>query len=94
MWETAAQTTLTIVLPLLSGYFIAAAGHGRRLRNLEYDVHQSAEERKLVLKSLLACLYGLQEHGCNGPVTDGIAVLETWLNDIAHAVKSGDRSGL
>lgn len=89
MWETVAQTALAIALPLLSGYFIAAAGHGRRLKNLESDVRQSADERKLVLKSLRACLWGLHEQGCNGPVTEGIADLETWLNDTAHQIKSG-----
>jgi hypothetical protein len=88
MWETAARTALTILVPLLTGYFTAALGHGRRIKNLEHDARRSAQESKLVLKSLLACLYGLQEQGCNGPVTEGIAALETWLNNTAHTLKS------
>jgi len=33
---------------------------------------------------LLACLKGMQEQGCDGPVTDAISKLEKHLNQKAH----------
>lgn len=54
------------------------------------DIECSAKERKILLRSMLACLYGLQEQGCNGPVTKGIETLENFLDDNAHCVKSND----
>lgn len=89
MWETVIRSVVAYLIPLLAGYAISMFGLGRRVRNLECDLASGAEERKRVLKSLLACLYGLQELRCDGPVTEGIRDLETWLYDSAHTLKSG-----
>ena len=45
------------------------------------DVQQ---ELILLTYGILACLKGLQEQGCNGPVTDAIKKIEKHLNKKAH----------
>ena len=48
------------------------------------DMKASLEERQLMVEGLFACLKGLQEQGCNGPVTKAIAKFEDYLNKKAH----------
>lgn len=50
----------------------------------EEDMRASLEERQLMVEGLFACLKGLQEQGCNGPVTKAIAKFEDYLNKKAH----------
>lgn len=45
------------------------------------DVQQ---ELILLTYGILACLKGLQEQGCNGPVTEAIKKIEKHLNKKAH----------
>ena len=42
------------------------------------------EEQAVLTRGVLACLKGLKEQGCNGPVTDAINDIETHLNKQAH----------
>lgn len=42
------------------------------------------EEQSVLTRGVLACLKGLKEQGCNGPVTDAINDIETHLNMQAH----------
>lgn len=48
------------------------------------EIQESKEERLILLKGQLACLKGLKEQGCNGPVTKGIEDLETYLINKSH----------
>lgn len=50
----------------------------------EEDMKESREERQLMVYGILACLKGLKEQGCNGPVTDAINKIEKHLNKKAH----------
>lgn len=43
-----------------------------------------SKEQALIVYGLLACLKGLQEQGCNGPVTKAINKLEKHINQKAH----------
>jgi gas vesicle protein len=52
------------------------------------DIDCSTEERRIVLRALLAALYGLREQGCNGPVNKGIEMLEQYLDTQAHKNRS------
>lgn len=47
-------------------------------------IHDLQKEQTLICYGLLACLKGLQEQGCNGPVTEARAKLEKHLNQKAH----------
>lgn len=49
------------------------------------DVIQAIQdEQTLICYGMLACLKGLQEQGCNGPVTEARGKLEQHLNKKAH----------
>lgn len=42
------------------------------------------EEQSLICYGVTACLKGLKEQGCNGPVSDALEKLERHLNRAAH----------
>lgn len=53
------------------------------------DMHNSdkdsiQEEQTLVVYGLLACLKGLAEQGCDGPVSEAIEKMEKHINKKAH----------
>ena len=48
------------------------------------DIKSIKEEQFLLTQGVLACLKGLQEQGCDGPVTTAIKQLETHINKQAH----------
>ena len=50
----------------------------------EHDVEAIKKEQTLLVYGILACLKGLKEQGCNGPVTEAINKIEKHLNAKAH----------
>jgi len=48
------------------------------------DIKAIKEEQTLLTQGVLACLKGLQEQGCDGPVTHAINKIEKHLNQQAH----------
>ena len=52
--------------------------------NHEATVQTIQEEQALMTYGLLACLKGLNEQGCDGPVEEAIDKLETHINKRAH----------
>lgn len=42
------------------------------------------EEQALLTYGILACLKGLKEQGCNGPVTEAVEKIEKHINQKAH----------
>ena len=48
------------------------------------DIKALQHEQTLVVYGILAALKGLQEKGCNGPVTEAINKIEKYLNQRAH----------
>lgn len=50
-----------------------------RINKLESDSKKNKEENLILLKGQLACLKGLKEQGCNGPVTQSINEIENYL---------------
>lgn len=51
----------------------------------EEDMSSIRKEQTLVVYGVLACLKGLKEQGCNGPVTEAINKIEKYLNEEAHS---------
>lgn len=51
---------------------------------LKSEVQDSKEERLILVNGILACLKGLKEKGCNGPVTEGINQIENYLMRKSH----------
>jgi undecaprenyl pyrophosphate phosphatase UppP len=48
------------------------------------DIKDIKEEQSVLTVGVLACLKGLAEQGCDGPVTDAIESIETHINKQAH----------
>lgn len=52
--------------------------------NERAEMREVKSELAILTNGILACLKGLQEKGCNGPVTKTIEEIETHLNTKAH----------
>ena len=48
------------------------------------DIKAIKEEQTVLVHGVLACLKGLSEQGCNGPVTEAINQIEKHINKQAH----------
>ena len=48
------------------------------------DIKEIKEEQSILTKGVLACLKGLKEQGCDGPVTEAIENIEDHINKQAH----------
>lgn len=56
----------------------------REVGILKRELQDSKEERLILLKGQLACLKGLKEQGCNGPVTQAINDIENYIITKSH----------
>lgn len=77
---------------------VAAVGALLALYNKGYDfvqrqkkqddvIHDMQAEQALLTYGVLACLKGLVEMGCDGPVKEAVAKIEKHLNEKAHEPK-------
>ena len=55
-----------------------------RQREQDVDLAGIKHEQTILTDGVLACLKGLKEQGCDGPVTDAINKIEKHLNQRAH----------
>ena len=51
---------------------------------IKTEIKDGKEERLVLVNGVLACLKGLKEQGCNGPVTEAINRIDKHLNERAH----------
>lgn len=58
----------------------------QRITSLEKDSKDNKQENLILLKGQLACLKGLKEQGCNGPVTQSINEIENYLLNKSHDI--------
>ena len=56
----------------------------RRQQKQDEAIADLKAEQGLLTRGVLACLKGLHEQGCNGPVTEAIRTIEKHLNAQAH----------
>ena len=79
--------TIASVITALGVIFSAVfAFHNWLLKREKNDTDIKAikEEQSILTKGVLACLKGLKEQGCNGPVTEAIQDIEEYVNKQAH----------
>lgn len=50
----------------------------------EADTKTIESELAILTYGVLACLKGLQEQGCNGPVSEAVRRIEEYINNKAH----------
>ena len=55
-----------------------------RQNRQDEDIKSLKEEQTMLTYGVLACLKGLSEQGCNGPVSEAIGKIEQHLNKRAH----------
>lgn len=73
---TATGTILGVVLAVYKFY--------ARQKKQDVEIAAIRAEQQLLCYALRACLSGLKELGCNGPVTDALNRLDKHLNTEAH----------
>ena len=84
-WQTIVTVaSIVAAFGALLGYFVRI--HNWYLKQNKQDEEISAikTELKVMMSGILACLKGLQEQGCDGPVTSAIASIEAHLISSAH----------
>lgn len=68
----------------IGGVLIAGYKWFERQNKQDEDIKAMKAELCLLTYGLLACLKGLKEQGCNGPVTEAIDKIEKRINKQAH----------
>ena len=68
----------------LVGYYNRAFRWVERQKKQDEDIKAIKEEQTLLTYGVLACLKGLKEQGCNGPVTEAVDKIEKHINKKAH----------
>lgn len=71
-------------LGVILGLFITIHKWVLKQNKQDADISSIKEEQSILTKGVLACLKGLKEQGCDGPVTTAIVEIEDHLNKQAH----------
>lgn len=66
------------------GYYNKAFKWYQKQEAQDNDIKAMKKEQQLLTYGILACLKGLKEQGCNGPVTEAINKIDKHLNEKAH----------
>ena len=78
-----AAALLGAVTTLLGGLFAVYRWYQRQNQQ-DVDIKSMKDEMCLLTYGILACLKGLQELECNGPVTEAAEKIEKHMNQEAH----------
>lgn len=73
-------------LGVIVGAVVACVKFIGRQKALAKEQAEIRAELTVICYAQLACLKGLREQGCNGPVTDALNRLEKHLNKAAHHI--------
>lgn len=77
-------SALVAALIALAGYVFRARDWVKKQGVQDTEIKAIKEEQQLLTYGILACLKGLKEQGCNGPVTEAINKIDKHLNEKAH----------
>ena len=80
---TTLAATIT-ALGVIFGAIFAAYKWFLKQEKQDRDIKAIKEEQTVLVHGVLACLKGLSEQGCNGPVTEAINQIEKHINKQAH----------
>lgn len=75
---------LAAALGTLGGLALWCVRFVERQKRQDKELAAIRKEQTLICYGVKACLQGLQEQGCNGPVTDALNKLDKHLNQAAH----------
>lgn len=69
---------------VIIGVIIGAVKWFARQEKQDIDIVAMKEEQTVLTHGVLACLKGLKEQGCDGPVSEAIDQIEDFINKRAH----------
>ena len=78
-----AGSLLTAVVVIFSTIFAVYKWYLKQNQQ-DLEIERVKSEQCLLTYGILACLKGLKEQGCNGPVTEAIDKIEKHINKQAH----------
>ena len=79
----AGASLLTAVVVIFSAVFAVYRWYLKQNQQ-DAEIARIKSEQCLLTYGILACLKGLKEQGCNGPVTEAIDKIEKHINKQAH----------
>lgn len=80
---TTLAATIT-ALGVITGAIFALYKWFLKQEKQDTEIKAIKEEQTVLVYGVLACLQGLKEQGCNGPVTEAINKIEKHINKQAH----------
>ena len=84
-WQTLLSAAAVVgAFVALVAYLRKLFGWFERQEKQDNEIRKIKDEQTILVKGILACLKGLQEQGCDGPVTLAIKQIERHLNEQAH----------
>lgn len=87
-WQTIVGLSGGIAaLIALLGYLFKGYEFVKRQKRQDELIQAMQAEQQLLTYGVLACLKGLKEQGCNGPVSEAIDKIEKHMNEAAHSQK-------
>lgn len=75
---------LLTALGVIGGVVVWGIKFISRQQKQDKELAAIRKEQTLICYGILACLRGLKEQGCDGPVTEALGKLEKHLNQAAH----------
>ena len=75
---------LLTALGVIGGVVLWCFKFVQRSRRQDEELKAIRKEQTLICYGLPACLQGLKDQGCNGPVTEAMNRIEEHLNQAAH----------
>ena len=76
--------SLITALGVILGFLFACFRWYAKNEKQEESIKEIKKEQSILTKGVLACLKGLHDKGCNGPVTHAINEIEEHINEEAH----------
>lgn len=84
-WQTivTVASVLAAIIAIMK-YYNKGYDWVKKQNEQDEQIKAIKEEQTVLTYGVLACLKGLSEQGCDGPVTEAINTLEKHLNKQAH----------
>lgn len=84
-WDTIINAGKVIgALGVITGLFVGIYKFVERDKRQQAEIEAIKKEQAMICFGIVACLEGLKEQGCNGPVTEALNKMEKHLNNAAH----------
>ena len=85
-WQTLLSAAAVVgAFVALVAYLRKLFGWFERQEKQDKEISNMKDEQAILVEGMLACLKGLQELHCDGPVTEAITKIEAHINQKAHA---------